>query len=236
MKCIAIDDEPLALEIIGQFCERFGGLELTVFSDPVVGLQQVNRICPDILFLDIEMNGVSGLDIARNLPEGVFLIFTTAYSQFALEGFELNATDFLHKPFSFSRFSKAVEKAIELKKLYDLSDSVSDDGEITVRVEYQNVRIPVSSISYIEAMDSYVKIHTREPKPVITQMSMKAIKDLLPANEFVRIHKSFIVNAGKISGYSKNKVVISSKGVELPVGRVYASAFSDFMEGNDCNV
>lgn len=231
MKCIAIDDEPLALEIIKSFCNRVGGLELETFSDPVIGMERVRGNAPDILFLDIEMNGVSGLDIARSLPRGVFLIFTTAYSQFALDGFELNAIDFLHKPFSFTRFEKAVTKALELKRLYEKSEVKDESGnEITVKVEYQNVKVPVNAILYVEAMDSYVKIYTRETKPVITQMSMKSVIEMLPQGEFVRIHKSYIVNRNKIQSYTRNKVVMAIKGVELPVGRVYARDFAECMQ------
>ena len=110
--CIAIDDEPLALLVITQFCERFGGLELTTFSEPLVGLEEIRRRKPDLVFLDIEMNSISGLDIARDLPKECCFIFTTAHAQYALNGFELDAVDFLHKPFAYERFEKAVEKAI----------------------------------------------------------------------------------------------------------------------------
>ena len=102
LRAIAIDDEPVALTIIEQFCKRAGDIAISVYSDPVLGTDAVMREHPDLVFLDIEMNGVSGIDIAKNLPEGTFLIFTTAYARFALDGFELNAVDFLHKPFSFS--------------------------------------------------------------------------------------------------------------------------------------
>lgn len=231
MKCIAIDDEPLALGIIKNFCQRLDGMELETFSDPVIGMERVKENVPDILFLDIEMNGVSGLDIARTLPKGVFLIFTTAYSQFALDGFELNAVDFLHKPFSFARFEKAVSKAMELKRLYEKSEVKDETGaEITVKVEYQNVKVPVGEILYVEAMDSYVKIYTKETRPVITQMSMKSVMEMLPEGEFIRIHKSYIVNRNKVQSYTRNKVIMAVKGVELPVGRVYARDFAECMQ------
>ena len=107
--CIAIDDEPLALLVITQFCERFGGLELTTFSEPLVGLEEIRRCKPDLVFLDIEMNSISGLDIARDLPEECCFIFTTAHAQYALNGFELDAVDFLHKPFAYERFCQALD-------------------------------------------------------------------------------------------------------------------------------
>lgn len=110
MKCIAIDDEPVALSIIRQFCQRSGDIELTTYTDPVEGLQRVKDVRPDLVFLDIEMGGINGIDVARQLPAGVFLVFTTAYAEFAVDGFDLDAVDFLHKPFSYSRFERAVEK------------------------------------------------------------------------------------------------------------------------------
>ncbi len=111
LKCIAIDDEPMALLIIEQFCRRKGGIELSVFSEPQIGLNEIRRLQPDLVFLDIQMNSINGLEIADSLPEKCCFIFTTAYAQYALEGFNLDAVDFLHKPFSYERFEVAVEKA-----------------------------------------------------------------------------------------------------------------------------
>lgn len=234
MKCVAIDDEPLALSVIDKFCQRVGGLELKTFSDPVDGLDYVRKSVPDILFLDIEMNGVSGLDIARELPKGTFLIFTTAYAEFALDGFELNAVDFLHKPFSFGCFTKAVEKAFKLKELYDISSQAKADGaDIVVKVEYQNVRIPLSAIQYVEAMDNYVKIHTSELRPIVTQMSLKSISEMLPEKDFFRIHKSYIVAVNKIDRFTRNKVTMTCRQTELPVGRVYANDFIEYMKNRE---
>lgn len=231
MRCIAIDDEPIALTIIEQFCQRLGGLDLKSFSDPVLGMDKVYEINPDILFLDIEMNGISGLDIAKKLPKSTFLVFTTAYAEFALDGFELNAVDFLHKPFSFDRFRKSVEKVFELKSLHEKSIALeeSNSDEIVVKVEYHNVRVRLAAIQYIEAMDNYIKIHIYDGRPILSQMSMKMIGDMLPSDKFMRIHKSYIVSIGNIEKYTRNKVVLKYKSVELPVGRVYAGSFIKIM-------
>ena len=110
MKCVAIDDEPMALEVIKKFAQRVGDLELETFTNPVVGIEHVKRTNPDILFLDVKMGEVSGVSLAKEIPQGTFLVFTTAFAQYAVDGFDLNAVDFLHKPFSFSRFEKAIEK------------------------------------------------------------------------------------------------------------------------------
>lgn len=234
MKCIAIDDEPVALSVISQFCKRIGDIELSVYSDPVVGINRVIETVPDIVFLDIEMNGISGVELAKSLPEGTCLIFTTAYAQFALDGFELNAIDYLHKPFSFSRFERAVQKAKDLLQMRNLAQkSTLPDVEITVKVEYQNVRIAVSDIQYIEAMDNYIKIYTMDARPVVSQMNLKKILQLLPEEEFVRVHKSYVVPVRKIERFTRKYVILSFKSVELPVGRSYADDFMKRMQSND---
>lgn len=234
MKCIAIDDEPVALSVISQFCKRIGDIELMVYSDPVVGISRVIETVPDIVFLDIEMNGISGVELAKSLPEGTCLIFTTAYAQFALDGFELNAIDYLHKPFSFSRFERAVQKAKDLLRMRNLAQkSTLPDVEITVKVEYQNVRIAVPDIQYIEAMDNYIKIYTMDSRPVVSQMNLKKILQLLPEEEFVRVHKSYIVPVRKIAGFTKKYLTLTYKSIEIPIGRSYADDFMKKMQSSD---
>lgn len=154
LKCVAIDDEPMALLVIEQFCKRKGGMELTTFSEPHIGLKEIRRTNPDLVFLDIHMDSISGLDIAGTLPEGCCFIFTTAYAEYALEGFNLDAVDFLHKPFSYERFEIAVEKV--LRRIEFRRSSVPEC--LVVKQEYSNVNIPLSDILYIEALGNYVKI------------------------------------------------------------------------------
>jgi DNA-binding LytR/AlgR family response regulator len=150
MNCIAIDDEPVALSVLARYCERMGGMELKTYSDPVVGMHEVLRAAPDLLFLDIRMGEISGVELAREIPKGTFLVFTTAYAQYAVDGFDLDAVDFLHKPFSYPRFCRAVEKARQLQALRELSQrSAPEEETITVKVEYRNVKIPLSEIVYI---------------------------------------------------------------------------------------
>lgn len=228
MKCIAIDDEPMALNIIAQFCKRMGDMELSTYTNPLVGWEQVKRIRPDIVFLDIEMGGVNGVELARELPAGVFLIFTTAYAQFAVDGFELNAVDFLHKPFSYMRFEKAVQKAVRLRSLLNMAETpVMNEEEITVKVEYKNVKIKLSTILYIEAVNNYVRFHIVDARPILSQMSMKSIMDLLPADKFIRVHKSFIVPRHRIASYSRTQVVLYNQDITIPVGRAYADALRE---------
>lgn len=222
MKCVAIDDEPMALEVIKSFCQRMEGVELDTFTNPLVGIEHVKRTHPDLLFLDVKMGEVNGVSLAKEIPQGTFLVFTTAYAQYAVDGFDLNAVDFLHKPFSFSRFEKAVNKVQQTIKLVNYSATPPLEGqEITVKVEYKNVTVQLGSILYIQAMDNYVKIYTVDSRPVITQMSMKSLEAMLPENEFVRVHKSYIVPRHRIESYSRTQLTLTG-GTEIPVGRAYA--------------
>ena len=222
MKCVAIDDEPMALEVIKSFCQRMEGVELDTFTNPLVGIEHVKRTHPDLLFLDVKMGEVNGVSLAKEIPQGTFLVFTTAYAQYAVDGFDLNAIDFLHKPFSFSRFEKAVNKVQQTIKLVNYSATPPLEGQdITVKVEYKNVTVQLGSILYIQAMDNYVKIYTVDSRPVITQMSMKSLEAMLPENEFVRVHKSYIVPRHRIESYSRTQLTLTG-GTEIPIGRAYA--------------
>lgn len=221
---VAIDDEPLALALIQRYCERAGGIALIVFSDPVAGMEHVLAAPPDIVFLDIRMNSVSGLDMARRLPPSVCLVLTTAYAEFALEGFELDATDYLHKPFSFDRFTAALDKAANRMELWRRKQA-ADNRSIVVKSEYQNVKIVLADILYIEAMENYVRIHLATGKTVITRTDMKKMMSLL-TSDFIRIHKSYAVPLSRVSTFTRKSLTLScSTNVTLPVGRAYATAF-----------
>lgn len=222
MKCVAIDDEPMALEVIKNFCQRMENIELDTFTNPLVGIEHVKRTRPELLFLDVKMGEVNGVNLAKEIPQGTFLVFTTAYAQYAVDGFDLNAVDFLHKPFSFSRFEKAVNKVQQAIRLVNYSVAPPLEGqEITVKVEYKNVTVQLSSILYIQAMDNYVKIYTVDSRPVITQMSMKSLEAMLPESEFVRVHKSYIVPRHRIESYSRTQLTLTG-GTQIPIGRAYA--------------
>lgn len=222
LHCIAIDDEPMALQIIARFCERFGHITLETYTNPVAGMSQVRKRKPDVLLLDIEMGGINGIELAQELPAGVFLIFTTAYAQYAVDGFELNATDFLCKPFSYTRFEKAINKAIGQKKLQQLSAApVFSDESITLKVEYKSTAIRLQDILYIESMDNYIRVHLVDSPPLMSQISMKSIQELLPSDKFIRIHKSYIVPVHRIASYNSRQLTLFN-GSEIPVGRSYS--------------
>lgn len=222
IKCIAIDDEPMALEIISSFCQRHGDMEVKTFTNPVAGMEQVKKLKPHLLFLDVEMGDLNGIELARELPGETFLILTTAYAQYAIDGFELNAIDFLHKPFSYNRFEKAVGKVIERYSLQSLSGNpVFTDESITLKVEYKNTHIKLKDILYIESMDNYVRIHLQDQAPLMSQISMKSTQELLPPEKFIRIHKSFIVPIHRIASYTQKEVLLYN-GTKVPVGRNYS--------------
>ncbi len=217
--CIAIDDEPMALLVIEQFCHRNGGMELITFSEPRVGLEEIRRRKPDLIFLDIQMNSLNGLEIADKLPRECCFIFTTAYAEYALNGFDLDAVDFLHKPFSYERFEVAVEKA--LRRIHGRRPSVPES--LVVKQEYNNVSIPLNDILYVEALGNYVKIVRASGGHVLTRTNLKAITDLLPADRFMRIHRSYVVPVASVVSFTRSKIVLKGSEGSLPVGAQYVA-------------
>ncbi len=223
VRCIAIDDEPLALEVIEKFCCRMGGIELHTYSDPDEGMAAIKQSPPDIAFLDIEMADVSGLDIAAKLPAGTCFIFTTAYLDYALEGFNLDAVDYLHKPFAYSRFEIAFAKALRRIEHSRQDASVTAvPRSIVLKQEYNNVTIPLDDILYVEAMEGYSKIFRESGGCIVSRIILKNVGSMLPEGEFVRIHRSYIVSRNKIHSFNRSAVRLLT-GTVLPVGRQYAS-------------
>ncbi len=223
MRCIAIDDEPIALSIISSYCQNYPQVELSTYTNPEEGMQAIARELPDVVFLDIEMNDYSGLELARELPSNSILIFTTAHASYALNGYEVNAVDFLHKPFSLARFDAALSRAMQIMEVRKQAKSATTqehNSSINIKVEYQNVTISTFSISYIEAMDNYVKINTLDSHPLLTKMSIKYLMELLPSRDFLRVHRSFIVAKSQIIAYTKQSIHLR-EGRTIPVGRSY---------------
>ena len=225
--CIAIDDEPMALLVVEQFCRRKGGMELTTFSEPRVGLEEICRRKPDLVFLDIQMNSLNGLEIADRLPRECCFIFTTAYAEYALDGFDLDAVDFLHKPFSYERFEVAVEKA--LRRIHARRPSTSES--LVVKQEYNNVSIPLSDILYVEALGNYVKIVRASGGHVLTRTNLKAITDLLPAADFLRIHRSYVVSVASVVSFTRSRVMLKGREEGLPVGTQYVTQVLEALGG-----
>ena len=225
IKAIAIDDELPALKIIENFCEKTGLIELQkTFSMPNEALKHLSKFPTDLLFLDINMPSISGIDLYKSIEQNTMVIFTTAYSEFAVEGFNLNAIDFLLKPFTYERFLKAVNKA---KDNYGAAGTLEKNMEqyLFVRADYSLIKIAINDIVLIEGLDDYLKIHLlNNPKPIVTRMTMKGIMEKLSSTEFIRVHRSFIIPFGKIENVRKKMISIAGK--EIPIGASYEADFN----------
>lgn len=222
MKCVIIDDEPYAILLLKDYIARIPGLTLLQsFTDAISGGEYLRNHKVDLLFADIQMPDISGLDLVRSLPNPPFIIFTTAHRNFAVEGFELAAVDYIVKPIAFDRFQLAIERAEERNK----QPSPTEQAAIVVFAEYRMVKIPIDDILYIESVKDYIKIHLRTGKPIMTLMTMKKITELLPTQFFARIHRSFIVGINHIQEINQRKVV-------LP-GNIYlaiSDSYADFVQ------
>ena len=220
MKVISIDDEPIALSIIQEFCQRLGGIQLQTFTDPTEGMAAVAAQQPDLLLLDIRLGTADGMALARQLTAATSLVFTTAYTEYALEGFEVGAVDYLHKPFSYERFANALSRVQNRQPVVP---------SITLKADYKNVIIPLADILYIEAMDNYVRLHMTGCRQLMSKMTLTSLFRQLPPHQFVRIHKSFVVSLPQIDSYTRQQVYIKGISRPLPVGRNYADAFKQWL-------
>ena len=221
MKCIAVDDEPLALKIIENFCNRIGGIELLTFSDVSLGIDAIKTQQADLIFLDIALGEVSGLQIVNDFIKSRNVIFTTAYPQYAVDGFELDAVDYLHKPFSFDRFKEAIDRGMR-RILINNRFKPEERKHITIKHEYNNVPVNIDDILYVEAMENYSRIHLKTGKTILAHNSLKNIGLLLPADLFKRIHKSYIISLKDIKSYSRQNVKLNESTI-IPVGRQFAA-------------
>lgn len=196
---------------------------LETYSAPRIGMQRIREWLPDIVLLDIEMNGTSGIELARELPPSCCLVFTTAYAHYALEGFEVNAVDFLHKPYFYERFDRAMQKAEQWLKMHDLLRvSESAARQIVLKSEYRNVTLSVDSILYVESIDNYVKVHLADGTSVFSKIPLRSMEEQLPPGEFIRIHRSFVVAKSRIARFTRAEVVLTKMDKSLPVGKKYA--------------
>ncbi len=228
MRCLIVDDEPFALEILADDISRIPGLELVkTCRSPFEAIRILELISVDLIFLDIQMPGITGLQFLAQLENPPLVIFTTAFEQFALSAFDLNALDYLLKPVPFKRLHTAVQRAQALHALKIASTKMTiseQSSNLYVKSEYQTVKIPLSDILYIEGMKDYVKIFIAgKAIPVLTRMNVKAIEALLPVDSFCRVHQSFIVSIDKIEAFQKKKLWVAQK--EIPVGERFLRNF-----------
>ena len=222
MKCIAIDDEPLALDLLEDNISMVPYLQLTGKCNNAFEAIEILRQQPvDLIFLDIQMPGLTGLQFLESLPNKPLVILITAYEKYALEGFNLDVTDYLVKPVSLERFIKACNKAQELHQLKTGGKTAREQADFFfVNADYSLVKVVFADIIWIEGLKDYVKIHLRNnQKPVVTRMSIKGLEEDLPTARFVRIHKSYIVAIAAITAIRKNNIYMNE--LELPVGDTY---------------
>lgn len=223
IKAIAIDDEPPALKVIETYCEAVEGISLQrTFTRPSEAERYISKYPVDLIFLDINMPSINGIDFYKNIGRKVMVIFTTAHAEFAVEGFNINALDFLLKPIRKERFDQAIQKAVEQ---FELQQKSTDPSEafLLIRADYSLHRIKVEDILLIEGLDDYLKIHLPEQKVVVTRMTMKNMMSELAHSEFVRVHKSFIVPMKKIDKVRNRVIFIGNR--EVPIGNSYEEEF-----------
>ena len=242
IRCIAIDDEPLALKKLVAYIKKVPYLELVAECSSAIQAQQLINDGQEVdaIFLDINMPDLNGIDFAKSVEQdhsrGPIMVFTTAYAEYAIEGYKANGVDYLLKPYGFSEFEAAAQRVKEICEIRqqglceDVATQVGDDdGVIFVKSDYKIVRININHISYIEAMSEYLRISCDDrPKPIIVLLSMKKIEEHLPASRFMRIHRSYIINLNKLREVKKNHVVLDDNST-MPIGDNYKDAFMAYL-------
>ena len=237
IKCAIVDDEPLAVELLASYVKKIPFLELCgKYSNATDALHGIGEQPVDLLFLDIQMPELNGLELSKMVPENTRIVFTTAFNQYAVDGFRVNALDYLLKPISYADFLEASNKALQWFQLLEQNEQTAtapvagseEPRSIFVKSEYKLLQINLDDIRYIEGLKDYVKIYTEQsPHPILSLMNMKAIEQMLPASRFIRVHRSFIVQKSKIREIERNRIVFGD--VYIPIGDSYKQAFQDFI-------
>jgi len=232
IRCIAIDDEPLALKQIGSYIAKTPFLEtIALCSSAFEALRFIREGDIDLLFVDINMPDLNGLDFVKSLDRKIPVIFTTAYSEYAIEGFQVDALDYLLKPISYALFLKSANKAKAWFDAYSKPAEVLQAATdyIFVKAEHRLIRIFLSDIKYIEGSNEYIIIHQIKEKPLTTLMRMKNIESMLPENLFMRVHRSFIVNLNQVKVIERNRIIFDEK-IYIPIGEQYKENFQKFLD------
>ena len=234
LNCWIVDDEPLALSLIESYVQKTPFLKLTgKYNNPISAMKNLAEEKVDVLFLDIQMPELNGMEFARTIPDSTRVIFTTAFGEYALEGYKVSALDYLLKPFSFSEFHTAAKKALtwfEMLEQKTSSKTETKDAGIFVKSDYKLIHILHNDILYIEGLKDYVKIYTQnEPRPILSLMSLKTLEEELPSDNFARVHRSYIIQKSKIESMNKSRIVIQKK--EIPIGETYRQQFMAIVEG-----
>ena len=230
LRCIAVDDEPLALSLIQSYIMANENLELVqVFEDAIAASEYLTHTSVDLLFLDINMPDITGINLYKSLIQKPMVIFTTAYKNFAFEGFELNAIDYLLKPIEYLRFKKAINKTVDFYQYQQTNQKEVVEQSIFVHSEYRLVKIDLKDILYIESLEDYVKIHIQNSKMILSLMPLKRLLEKLPEDKFKRIHRSYVVPVSKVKSILNRKAQLLN-GEILPISNTYASFIEDWQK------
>ena len=228
MNCAIVDDEPLALDLMESYVAKTPFLNLTgKYSSAVQAMKELPERQVDLLFLDIQMPELSGLEYSKMVSPDTRVVFTTAFEQYAIDGYRVNALDYLLKPISYADFLQAANKAVQWFEL--LQQPKEEITSIFVKSDYKLIQIPLDNILYIEGLKDYIKIYEEgASKPILSLMSMKAIEELLPASRFMRVHRSFIVQKEKIRVVDRGRIIFGK--TYIPVSDSYKQAFQEFLD------
>ena len=228
LSCIIVDDEPLAVKLLESFVNKTPDLELLgSYTDSVEAINAVRNLQPNLLFLDIQMPDLNGMQLAHMLPDGTRIVFTTAFKEYAFDSYEVKALDFLLKPIQYNKFFVAVEKAKEWFSVYSLKYK-DDNSTIFLKVDGEYRQIAVSNILYVCGMKDYVMFYLdSQPKPLITHLTMKSVEDMLPSQQFMRVHRSYIVALDKIRKVDRNDCIYIGNEI-IHVTEAYLSAFHQY--------
>ena len=232
IRCLAIDDEPLALQQLVAYINKVSFLELAAQCQSAVEARRfLEHDTVDAIFCDINMPDLNGMDFVKSLASPPLVVFTTAYSEYAVEGFRVNAVDYLLKPFGLQEFQRAANRLQEriVNGQSPIASSPSNDDTLFLKTDYRIVKVSIADIRYVEAMSEYLKVWTEsESKPIITLLSMKKMEERLP-DCFMRIHRSYIINLNKIQEVNKNRVILDAD-TNLPIGDLYKEAFQAYLD------
>ncbi len=238
IKCLAIDDEPLALRQLAAYVNKIPFFELEGACQSALEAKEImEKEVIDAIFIDINMPDLNGMEFVKQMQTPPLVVFTTAYSEYAIEGFKVDAVDYLLKPFGLPDFQRAAQKVrhryeLENRVVVEEPPTVAEDVDadaIFLKSDYKTVRINISDIRYVEGMSEYLKIYLdSQPKPLVVLLSMKRLEERLPSNTFMRIHRSYIINLRKIREVNKNRVVLGEDAY-LPIGDNYKDAFNNYL-------
>ena len=240
IRCLAIDDEPLALKQLASYIQKIPFLQLVGSCDSAIEARRImEEEMVDAIFIDINMPDLNGMEFVKSLSAPPLVVFTTAYSEYAIDGFKVDAVDYLLKPFGLDDMKRAANK---VKRQYDLINAANgaaaapaaiddaDDGILFLKTEHRVVRVDISHIRYIEGMSDYLRIHFDDGnRPLVVLLSMKKIEERLPRNSFMRVHRSYIINLSKIQEVNKNRVIMDAD-TYLPIGDLYREAFNAYLD------